>query len=57
MREGLYIGGRWRSGTGNSEIEVVSPAAEEAIARIPGVSEKDLEGAILAARRAVEEGP
>ena len=57
MREELYIDGKWTSGTGKSEIEVVNPATEEVIARIPDASEKDLEGAILAARRAVDEGP
>jgi aldehyde dehydrogenase (NAD+) len=53
----LYIGGEWVDGTTDDEIDVVNPATEETIARVPQASVADVDRAVDAARRAFETGP
>ena len=53
----LYIDGTWSEGTGASVIDVVNPATEEIVARVPEASEDDIGQAVLAARRAFDDGP
>lgn len=53
----LYIDGVWTGGSGEDEVVVVNPATEEEIARVPQATVADVETAILAARRAFDEGP
>jgi aldehyde dehydrogenase (NAD+) len=53
----LYVDGKWVEATGEREIEVLNPATEEVIARVPEGSPADVEAAIVAARRAFDEGP
>jgi aldehyde dehydrogenase (NAD+) len=53
----LYVDGRWTDGTGDAEIVVLNPATEREIGRVPEGSVADVESAILAARRAFDEGP
>ena len=53
----LYIDGKWTNGTGKDEIAVINPATEETFARVPEASADDVEQAIIAARRAFDEGP
>jgi aldehyde dehydrogenase (NAD+) len=53
----LFIDGTWEDGTGSEELEVVNPATEDVIARVPQASTKDIEKAIGAARAAFDEGP
>ncbi|MEV6639586.1 aldehyde dehydrogenase [Amycolatopsis sp. NPDC051371] len=52
----LFIGGRWVSGTGEV-LEVVSPATEKVIARVPSASKADVDAAVRAARLAFDDGP
>src|SRR2546429_224511 len=56
-RRRLYIGGRWVEGSGGRDVAVINPATEQEIARVPEGSAADVEAAILAARRAFDEGP
>jgi aldehyde dehydrogenase (NAD+) len=51
MRQ-LYIGGSWTASTSGEPIEVVNPATEEIIDRVPAGSPDDVESAATAARRA-----
>jgi len=52
----LYIDGQWVAGRGG-ELEVLNPATEEVIGRVPEASVEDIHDAVAAARRAFEEGP
>ncbi|GAA0556199.1 aldehyde dehydrogenase family protein [Actinomadura livida] len=53
----LYIDGAWTDGTGDAWTEVVNPATEEVIGRVPEATQEDAERAVRAARRAFDEGP
>ena len=53
----LYIDGKWTSGEAAGAIEVINPATEEIIGRVPEASPKDAVRAIEAARKAFDEGP
>ena len=53
----LYIDGTWTDATGGKTYDVVNPATEEVIARAPNAARADLEKAIVAARRAFDDGP
>ena len=53
----LYIDGAWTTGEASGSIEVIDPATEEVIGRVPEASPKDAVAAIAAARRAFDEGP
>jgi aldehyde dehydrogenase (NAD+) len=52
----LYIDGRWAEGTGD-EIQVLNPATEEVVETLRGASVAETESAIVAARRAFDDGP
>jgi aldehyde dehydrogenase (NAD+) len=51
MRQ-LYIGGSWTASASDEPIEVVNPATEEIIDRVPAGSPDDVESAVTAARQA-----
>src|SRR6202011_3510653 len=53
----LFIDGKWDKGAEGKSIEVINPATEEVIGRVPEASTKDTVRAIEAARRAFDEGP
>jgi aldehyde dehydrogenase (NAD+) len=53
----LYIDGKWTEGSGDTVVEVVNPATEEPLAQVPQATAPDVEDAVLAARRAFDEGP
>ena len=53
----LYIDGRWVEASGADELDVVNPATEETIARVPQANVDDVERAVDAARRAADDGP
>ncbi|AFZ30373.1 Betaine-aldehyde dehydrogenase [Gloeocapsa sp. PCC 7428] len=53
----LYINGQWRSASDGKTRPTISPITEAAIADIPQASAQDVEDAILAARRAFDDGP
>lgn len=48
---GLFIGGEFRPGNGNS-FETISPATEEVITRVADASMEDIDSAVLAAHQA-----
>jgi aldehyde dehydrogenase (NAD+) len=54
---GLYIDGAWLDAASDDELEVINPATEEVIARVPQASTVDVDRAIGAARRAFDDGP
>lgn len=53
----LFIGGAWVSPTTADTIEVISPATEQVIARVPSGSVEDIDRAVAAARTAFDHGP
>lgn len=52
----MLIDGRWVKSSSGESIEVVNPANEEIIARVPAGSAKDVDAAVRAASRAFESG-
>lgn len=52
-KDTLYIGGEWVAPAGTETIEVISPATEEVIARVPEASPADIDAAVAAARAAL----
>lgn len=57
VRDRLFIGGDWVSSSATSSIDVISPATEEPIGRVPDATPADIDAAVAAARRAFDEGP
>jgi aldehyde dehydrogenase (NAD+) len=53
----LYIGGRWEPASGGRTRPVVDPATEETAAEVAEASAADVDRAVLAARRAFDDGP
>jgi aldehyde dehydrogenase (NAD+) len=51
MRQ-LYIGGGWAASASGEPIEVVNPATEEIVDRVPNGTAEDVDAAVRAARRA-----
>jgi betaine-aldehyde dehydrogenase len=53
----MYIDGRWTDAASGETYEVVDPASEEVIARVPRAGVADAEEAVRAAREAFDNGP
>ncbi|WP_086803845.1 aldehyde dehydrogenase family protein [Streptomyces caniscabiei] len=51
--DGMYIGGTWRPAAGTDTIEVVNPADEQVIGRVPAGTGEDVDAAVRAARAAL----
>ncbi|WP_030608610.1 aldehyde dehydrogenase family protein [Streptomyces fulvoviolaceus] len=51
--DGMYIDGGWRPATGPDVIEVVNPADEQVIGRVPAGTAEDVDIAVRAARAAL----
>ena len=47
----LHIGGNWQSGDGRRGEDVVNPATEKPLARLPHASQSDLDAALAAAEK------
>ncbi|MBX6390634.1 MAG: aldehyde dehydrogenase [Frankia sp.] len=57
VHDRLFIGGAWTAPAGTDTIDVVSPATEEVIGRVPEGTRADLDAAVAAARAAFDDGP
>jgi aldehyde dehydrogenase (NAD+) len=55
-RNEFYIGGKWTPGAGGDTFDIVSPASEEVVGRIPVAVEEDIDRAVASAREAFD-GP
>jgi aldehyde dehydrogenase (NAD+) len=53
----LFVGGRWTAPASDEVIEVVSPATEQLVGRVPLATAPDLDRAVAAARTAFDAGP
>ena len=53
-REQLYIDGEWIDSLGKGSIDVINPATEEIIGRVPVGSTKDVDKAVVAAKSAFD---
>src|SRR3954453_8497993 len=51
--DGLYIDGAWRPAAGPDLIDVVNPADEQVIGRVPAGTAEDVDTAVRAARAAL----
>src|SRR4051794_35080961 len=54
VRDKLYIGGGWGQPAPDASIDVVNPATQEGIGRIPAGTPEDVDRAVAAARAAFE---
>jgi aldehyde dehydrogenase (NAD+) len=52
MNEGIYVAGRWRSSASTETVEVLNPATEELLRRLPAGAGADVERAVEAAAAA-----
>jgi betaine-aldehyde dehydrogenase len=53
----FFIGGEWTAPAGTGTVDVISPATEQLVGRVPDATEADIDRAVEAARRAFDEGP
>ncbi|MHB8450282.1 MAG: aldehyde dehydrogenase family protein, partial [Mycobacteriales bacterium] len=53
----LFLGGQWVAPSSGQTIEVISPATEEPVGRVPEALPADIDLAVAAAREAFESGP
>lgn len=51
--QAVFIGGRWRPAAGEGTIEVVDPATEQVVGRVPAGTALDVDAAVRAARAAL----
>ncbi|MEU6816166.1 aldehyde dehydrogenase family protein [Streptomyces sp. NPDC046860] len=51
--DGLYIDGAWRPALGTHAVEVIDPADEQVIGRVPAAGAADVDAAVQAARAAL----
>lgn len=56
-RDSIFVGGKWVPASGTGRIEVISPNTGELMATAPDVTPADVDTAVTAARRAMDEGP
>ena len=54
IRNKLYIDGEWVTPAGSETIDVINPATEDVIGRIPQGTHREVDAAVAAARRAFE---
>ncbi len=54
-RHEMFIGGEWTVGAGGDTQEIVNPATGKVIAHVPKGTEKDVDRAVAAARKAFDE--
>jgi aldehyde dehydrogenase (NAD+) len=54
VRDTLYIGGEWLPPAGDGWIDVVEPATEEVMGRVPEGTSADADRAVAAARAAFD---
>ena len=53
----MYIDGEWVDGSDGQTMETINPATGKVWARFACTSKEDVERAVIAARRALNEGP
>lgn len=55
MPESIYVRGEWVSSSSSERIDVVNPATEDVIDRVPAGNAEDVDAAVTAARKAFED--
>ncbi len=53
----FFIGGEWVDPAGTGTLDVISPATEEIVGRVPESTPADMDRAVAAAREAFDNGP
>lgn len=57
VKDKLFIGGQWVDPATSDSIEVISPATEDIVGRVPAGAPADIDRAVAAARKAFDSGP
>lgn len=57
MNHRMLIDGEWCAAVDGATLDVINPATEQVIGTVPAASERDVDLAVNAARRAFESGP
>ncbi|MEV6195456.1 aldehyde dehydrogenase [Streptomyces sp. NPDC051920] len=57
IKDKIFIGGDFVDPATDRTLDVVSPATEEVVARVPEAQPEDIDRAVAAARKAFDEGP
>jgi acyl-CoA reductase-like NAD-dependent aldehyde dehydrogenase len=55
--QAMFVGGEWRESHHGDTFPVVDPATESVIADLPSASERDVDEAVMSARRQFDDGP
>ena len=55
--DSFFIGGKWVAPAGTGTLDVISPATEEVVGRVPDATTADMDRAVAAAREAFDQGP
>ena len=55
--DSFFIGGKWVEPAGAGTVDVISPATEEVVGRVPDATSADMDRAVAAAREAFDLGP
>jgi len=55
--DSFFIGGKWVEPAGAGTVDVISPATEEVVGRVPDATAADMDRAVAAAREAFDLGP
>ena len=55
--DSFFIGGKWVTPAGTGTLDVISPATEEVVGRVPDATNADMDRAVAAAREAFDHGP
>ena len=56
VRTRFFVDGKWRAPAGSERFELISPVSEEVTLSVPAGSPADMDAAIVAARRAFDQG-
>jgi betaine-aldehyde dehydrogenase len=56
IRDAFFIGGEWKAPMAVDHLDVISPATEEKVGRVPVSTAEDMDAAVDAARSAFEDG-
>lgn len=55
--DSFFIGGSWANPAANDKLNVISPVTEESVMTFAAASPADVDAAVVAARKAFDEGP
>jgi betaine-aldehyde dehydrogenase len=57
VHDALFYDGSWHKPSSTAVLDVISPATEEVVGRVPATTSSDVDAAVASARRAFDMGP